>query len=544
MVLYILCTIATIYFFNLLRGHSIKTQKASGIRTLVYFSLLTIVATFFYKTNQVSQIFHFVDVEALRASYKNGHINDTVKRIDIYHTFSSSSYGIDYAGTISKSDSDLVKKNGGYSIDLECRFDSIANNYRWDDDYRKDAISQMSDTISLYKHLYIINFLSTGVPRLTNMTPKGSYFSETKKDTGYIYRDLISISDTANAPFKVTFWTENADTLSFDNFQESRYSSQLMCVPDDNKSNNARRLSTNFYGCNTYNKFDFFTAADISQFTYLLQVDSDCPVERLTTYFNVPIDYISDTQDITAGTNKIIFSGKYLETIRKSRQIMTYHIKLPTMANLQMIRNLILTTILTALVTLFLSNVFVYIRYIKSKWRYKHPKSFRRLSLFRIKLYRTISKTIILLPCVLLLYLCYRLFIGKTFLIDNEFLFEYIVVIIGVNIALAIFGLWILGKYAKKPINNENETNKTDADNYSDNSLGLFNEDSEEDLDRVFSLHNKEMGISDTNETEFSINVEANMEIEKNSDADVEDNNNAEVEDDKNDVNGDNNKKN
>ena len=114
-----------------------------------------------------------------------------------------------------------------------------------------------------------------------------------------------------------------------------------------------------------YNTMNFFTAADLTQCSYEVNVYSACPIDFLRFNFNIPVElsplYLkTDTMDaygfqITDKTTLANFSkvnkGDYGHLIR-------FHVKLPTLANMQLIRSLILTTLLTTFVTLFLSALY------------------------------------------------------------------------------------------------------------------------------------------------------------------------------------------
>ena len=120
--------------------------------------------------------------------------------------------------------------------------------------------------------------------------------------------------------------------------------------------------------------FDFFTAADISQYTLSLAIRSKCNINNVRIEYDIPIEIASSGKDLNIGTKSFGIYGDLLKSSLDGHA-MIFHIKLPTMANLQQIRNLILTTILTVLITLFLSclnNIYVYRKdkiydYIKRK---------------------------------------------------------------------------------------------------------------------------------------------------------------------------------
>ena len=65
-----------------------KTQKASWIRTFIYFFLAIIFAIFYYRSFQVETIINKVEISSLRGVEDSLHNStDTIKRIGIYNNF-------------------------------------------------------------------------------------------------------------------------------------------------------------------------------------------------------------------------------------------------------------------------------------------------------------------------------------------------------------------------------------------------------------------------------------------------------------------------
>ena len=117
------------------------------------------------------------------------------------------------------------------------------------------------------------------------------------------------------------------------------------------------------------NSLDFFTSADISQYTYVISLNSDCPVKDLYVDYDIPIEMANNNEHISVGTRGFYLDSVMVNNLRKVPS-MGFQVKFPSLANLQLIRSLILTTLLTALFSLFCKNLYYSIR----KWAYGRRK--------------------------------------------------------------------------------------------------------------------------------------------------------------------------
>ena len=120
------------------------------------------------------------------------------------------------------------------------------------------------------------------------------------------------------------------------------------------------------------NTMDIFTACDLSQYTFNLSLKSDMYIKRLIIVYTVPIELGNQSDGLFASANA--FGIEDADELNKYANgvPMTFLVKLPTMANLQQIRSLILTGIVTALFSLFCTNLFYRLRkktvkYLKEK---------------------------------------------------------------------------------------------------------------------------------------------------------------------------------
>ena len=206
-------------------------------------------------------------------------------------------------------------------------------------------------------------------------------------------------------------------------------------------------------------RMNFFTAADISQYTCAIQINSDCYVEKINIDYDIPIEINSFDKDMSVSSTSFHIKDRFLNDKIVNKGGSAFHVKFPTLANLQLIRSLILTTLLTALVAIFFSNLFFLIRKYALLFKEKHSLQIdeKRVKSFKIKLY-------ILLYIVLIFigYVTWRLFKDAPFHIKYEtynFLIKYNWwILLGVFIILSVLIYFLFRKaYTKKKLNKNNE---------------------------------------------------------------------------------------
>lgn len=110
------------------------------------------------------------------------------------------------------------------------------------------------------------------------------------------------------------------------------------------------------------NTIDIFTAADLSQYTYCLELNSDMYIKNVFVNYNVPIEISECHNGIDIFSDSFCIYDKDFINAQNGEYPIMFHVKLPTMANLQQIRSLILTAIVTALFSLFCTNLFYVFR--------------------------------------------------------------------------------------------------------------------------------------------------------------------------------------
>ena len=215
-----------------------------------------------------------------------------------------------------------------------------------------------------------------------------------------------------------------------------------------------------------FNYVDYFTASDMSQRIFNVAFNSEVPLKCLVVTFDEPINVSEiypkpDTLDM----NRIIYTDrKKLDFLRYTS--LTFHAKLPTYENKQLLRSLILTTILTAVFSLFCTNLFLWGKYLVNKFSNKYfiariiteeekKKYKKRINLFQVTCF-AIAFIIASIPFILYYYA----FTNKTLAIYSDSIISLVIKIALIIIAI-IVGIAIWRKYLI-PKGNKEKSAKSD----------------------------------------------------------------------------------
>lgn len=374
-----------------------KILKASKWRTFIYGFLTLVVSVFFYKTYQVATVYNMVQISGLKQGCdKSGHVVDTVKNVCIINRFAENSMQQSklYSQAIDKytfnkdADKELSKIGGAhFGVLANARPDTFVTRKikGWTEEDQAVLIHDFAKRnipIDKINHLYQLSFAATSVTDILPFYPEISFVEELQKYDDYIFFDYEVMSTRNNPLISFSYNGKNKD-------------SELNSVGEDPQElpdilNNGvfckeivgtvnlpdsilRAVELGFFTVNSFvNKFGVFTAADISQYDYMLTINSDCPIDRLYIDYDIPIETAPVSSHMHVGTKGITFDKEMVKQMQNVPS-MIFHIKIPSLANLQLIRSLVLTTLLTALFSLFCRNLYYSIR----KWAYNNRKKKR-----------------------------------------------------------------------------------------------------------------------------------------------------------------------
>ena len=178
-------------------------------------------------------------------------------------------------------------------------------------------------------------------------------------------------------------------------------------------------------------------------------------IKNLTVGYNVPVEVGNSEEDLIVGANNFGIAdsailNKYLD------EPLCFYVKLPSMANLQQIRSIILTAIVSALFSLFCTNLFYRVRkMVKFKMlkRRINISEWVKQNRNNLKDFKFLFFTIILVLLLFVLLIVLTGALGYTYLIDSgkaawlpilSYLFILFLIIV------FIYGLYISYNYPNR----------------------------------------------------------------------------------------------
>ena len=366
-----------------------KTQLASKMRTIVYLVLTIVVGIFYYKTQQVATIYNYIFIEGHRATRDTlKHCVDTISGIRIVNHFSSA--GINDNTIIDNfQDKDVLDK-GGIQVKIGSH---IGDEYTYETKKDKENSIYYKSPYNNLGIVYELFSVSTKVPSLFpffftyehNSPQIFTEFSEIE----YGYYDLNKNPDLVKY-YKINnlIGKEYPDEIIPAPFSNAFVTTAKLRVDKDvtdkvKKDNHTINLLVTCLS-KEQNFFNIFTAADISQYVSHVSITSSAHVRALEICHDTPIRANSFDSCVHVGSYSIRIEGKLLEEQMKN---MAIHVELPTLANLQLLRSLILTTLLTALISLFFCNVYYLARRKILKCKEDYVESINKDKLKRLMVF-------------------------------------------------------------------------------------------------------------------------------------------------------------
>lgn len=426
------------------KGIDERTERSSWFRTSVYLILTIIFAVFFYRTSQVATIINNVEISSLRGHEDSLHNSlDTIAMVYLYNNFKTlGSYQNPYVDYLEKESPNL--EGGSVQIYFQEPYtDYIIKNKDSLTDERKKEIENLTgvpikpDTGPIYS----VEFVSRSSPSLIPTFPKikadkpivinDTFFSmieyvgNQKNIDDYGRKILEYKSEPAEGLF--------ADALFFKGISISHYDF-------------AHTLPIVLHH-SLVNKLNVFSACDLSQYTYRLTVKSDIYIKDVAVFYNVPIEVGVFGKGMHVEVDGFSIEGSALHYIDRGY---SFHVKLPTMANLQQIRSIILTAIVSALFSLFCTNLFYRVRKMVKDRMIK-----RRITISEwveqnsnnLKNSRFLLITIILVLLLFVLLIVCKGALGYTYLIDSGKDAWWPILKVLVVLTLIIVCIYLLYKY-------------------------------------------------------------------------------------------------
>ena len=349
-----------------------KTNNSSWARTFLYLILTVIFGIFYYRTFQVATIVNQVEITSLRSFVDSlNNPADTIEYLRINNNFKA-------LGSYKNLYFDRIKNNKEYSSDGGVDFTFAAadlskymlkDTWIFSDSIKRNIENITGKAIEDTGPIYKMRFFSSSVPNLIPVFPIIRY---DKPDTLCDENRTFSIINNVG---NITMSGNGSILISKSDPINGRFIDALLCEQikiAHFKIAPPAGMSIPHPLANTIN---IFTACDLSQYTYCLEYKSDIPTKNLSVIYNVPIEVVNQSEGMISHANAFTLNdSELLDKVNGNTPVMVL-IKLPTMANLQQIRSLILTAIITALFSLFCTNLFYRVRKILVDYLKEHSIS-------------------------------------------------------------------------------------------------------------------------------------------------------------------------
>lgn len=421
--------VATFFWGKSTKDVEEKTQLSSWTRTIVYGVLAIAVWAFYLKTNQVATVSKNIQImDVRRCIDSNKNVIDTVAKIELRNIFSQdlieNKLGYSKLSSTQKDSIKRTSSQGGlyivqnYFNKTDCKIETI-------DEFKNELCQLDKHTIipiDSLSHVYQVSYFSTSIPSLVPLSPKflveyDSYpFGNKEAMLTMIYSDYESY------PYEKKFVVETRDSHGRNNkgdvqpkgtVESTVYTAVLYSSIKNEEVYHCQYSNED----NFTNKLNFFTAADVSQYTCFIRLKSKCYIKELDLYYDLPIEINPYDSCMSVGSHNITVRGSYINDKDGDVQL-GFHVKFPTLANLQLVRSLILTTLLTALVSMFFLNLFYRIRKHAINFKEKHITQISdvRVKSFKIKMY-----IILYILLIILCYISWRIFKDNPFHLDIDY---------------------------------------------------------------------------------------------------------------------------
>lgn len=252
--------------------------------------------------------------------------------------------------------------------------------------------------------------------------------SKTRLTFSYMNGERMTYDETMN--YLKEFGFLNGDMYEITSFATIE---DIKAMPD------SLRWTQGYFVNSAEYSTDFFSAFDLSQSSQSIMINSNMPVGMLQIRFDIPFELIGcDIQPDYLTITDIGFKDPE-KTKRIQERGISLHVKYPTMENKQLIRSLILTTLLTALLSLFLSNLYYCLR--KAILSTQEKKN-----IVISKKFQYLINTLIVAILMCLLYYSYILVWNEKIIVNERDVVYYLTYSI---IAFVVLTLLIIFAYKK-----------------------------------------------------------------------------------------------
>lgn len=360
-----------------------KIQNAKWWKTILYAILCVFCLILIVKTYTVTTIEKRLEINYISGSGKYDSISISHVIADTINCFFYQRFGKHNIDSI-KNIKEKLPYTGGFDV---CFKYHMNPKYKYTKDSVKDENGKIVDLYSYCINKYPnikeidrhnieqsqfisrIDYLNTEIPSLIPIANKikfNSQFSKLKKNKDFAHQALA-----VSTPFET-------DTIINNDYGiHSEIFSLTMLQPGHSSINEIPIIIS--FPLEDFNELGWLTAADVSQVTMIYKVISDYNIDTLGIHFDLPVEIpeIYPKPDFKENFNLIYVNPFDNNTYNKQikEQEIRFHAHIPQLANLQLIRSLLLTTVFTALIALFFTNLYnCFVRYLYMKRNRKENK--------------------------------------------------------------------------------------------------------------------------------------------------------------------------
>jgi len=377
-----------------------KLDKASFGKTIILFFLTLAVSVFYVKTYNVATIKNIVKVKGINCSIdSNKNIVDTLEYLILRCSFTKDHNKHNKITKITGEKYfdeyyDVNSMGGGFEglIRYNTDRDAPVRTFGKYSDYDIDENNYIYSN-----HVYHFEFMGNKIPTINPFEIRYEqhdygFINYNQGDYAFfrLFTSFVNDSTIRKAP--------NVGIREYLGDNSIRIFGELGTAYLDKFINeeinkNPQAKLEGLINCEWFeylNNLNLFSAADLTQCNYDIIYDFDCPLKQLYLQFDMPA-IISQLPYNLEPKDSYSYFIKDFDNSKKSGSLLL-HIQFPTLANMQLVRSLVLTSILTAFFSLFCLNMYYLVR--------KHNKCIPYI--LKNKRIYTLMITVILLIIIIL----------------------------------------------------------------------------------------------------------------------------------------------
>lgn len=347
-----------------------KRSKASLGKTSLLFVLTIAVGVFYVKTYNVATVKNIIKIKGINCALdSNKHVLDTLDYLIISSSYTREDSKQKTISQITgeKYFEDYIEtgtKGSGFDALIHYNTDGLNAVVPYGDytDYKSDDYKYHKD------HLYHYEFMSNSIPTINPFViryPQKDFglinFNEQDYAFLRLYTSFVNDSSIVKAPnaYIRDYLGDNSIRI-FGEVGTQKLQEFQNTVLKENPNEPLKGLIDCKWS-DHINHMDLLSAADLTQCDYEIIYDIDCPTKQLYLKFDIPVIISQLTYGLMPKDSYSYYINDF-DKINPKKGSLLLHVQFPTLANMQLIRSLVLTSLLTAFFSLFCLNVYYLVR--------------------------------------------------------------------------------------------------------------------------------------------------------------------------------------